>query len=182
MKGKMSNLSKLFSALFVSALVLSSCAESDESKFRDAEEATKNVTDEASKVKSTPKNNMRGKTETEVFDGPTTTFTVNEEVHDFGIVEKGSSNNFTFLITNTGDAPLIIEKAKASCGCTVPKKPEDPIMPGKTGELEVTFKPKPNQTNVTKNVTVTANTDPRDTILKIKATVQQDETEETSAK
>ncbi|HCY46927.1 MAG TPA: hypothetical protein DHU89_09590, partial [Flavobacteriales bacterium] len=46
-------------------------------------------------------------------------------MHDFGEVENGSQNPFTFIITNTGDSPLVIEKAKGSCSCTVPKKPED---------------------------------------------------------
>jgi len=92
-------------------------------------------------------------------------------------------NTFTFVLTNTGDHPLIVEEAKASCGCTVPKKPEAPIPPGETGELEVTFKPKPSQKGpVTKTVTVTSNSDPRQKVLRIKATVQQDETEEAPAK
>ena len=115
--------------------------------------------------------------------GPVTTYEVNEETHEFGEVAQKSENTFTFVLTNTGDHPLIVEEAKASCGCTVPKKPEAPIPPGETGELEVTFKPKPSQKGpVTKTVTVTSNSDPRQKVLRIKATVQQDETEEAPAK
>lgn len=168
------------SAFFLGSLIITSCDTSAGDGFRDpAQAATTKVNEE---VKKTPKKDLRGKTETKVYDGPITTFTVNEEVHDFGLVEQGSSNTFTFVVTNTGDAPLVIEDAKSTCGCTVPKKPEAPIPPGATGEIEVTFKPKKGQTNVTKPVNITANTEPRLTSLKIKATVQQDETEETPAK
>lgn len=94
-------------------------------------------------------------------------------VHDFGSVFYPSDNKFTFKFKNTGDAPLVIEKATASCGCTIPNKPEEPIMPGAIGELDVIFRPKSGQvgSNVTKKITVVANTEPRETYLEIKAFV-----------
>jgi len=167
------------STLVIGSFIFSSCqSPSTEGMTTSADDATKKM---AEVVKKTPKDNLRGKQETKVYDGPITTFTVNEEVHDFGLVEQGSSNTFTFIVTNTGDAPLVVEDAKSTCGCTVPKKPTEPIAPGETGEIEVTFKPKKGQTNVTKPVNITANTEPRLTSLKIKATVRQDETTETPA-
>lgn len=81
------------------------------------------------------------------------------EEHDFGIIPKDTPVSKTFIVKNTGNNPLIISDAKASCGCTVPKKPEEPIAPGETGEIEVTFTSKPGQegTKINKTVTVTAN-------------------------
>ena len=45
----------------------------------------------------------------------------------------------TFGFTNTGTAPLIINQAFATCGCTVPTWPNKPIKPGERGEIEVTY-------------------------------------------
>lgn len=98
-----------------------------------------------------------------------------EVVHDFGTVPAVSENKHIFKFTNTGREPLIIKDAKASCGCTIPKKPEKPIPPGEEGELEVVFKPKTGQagTTVNKTVTITANIPGGSTIVKIKADVAQ---------
>ena len=59
------------------------------------------------------------------------------DVIDYGTIEKGSDGVRVFEFTNTGNAPLIISDVKSTCGCTVPKKPEGPIMPGETGEIQV---------------------------------------------
>jgi len=58
---------------------------------------------------------------------------------DYGTVEKGADGVRVFEFTNTGDAPLIISNVKSSCGCTVPSKPKDPIMPGDSGEIKVKY-------------------------------------------
>ena len=58
---------------------------------------------------------------------------------DYGEIEKGSDGYRTFEFTNTGDAPLIINRVKSSCGCTVAEKPNQPIMPGKTGRIKVHY-------------------------------------------
>ncbi len=58
---------------------------------------------------------------------------------NYGNIAKGSNGVRTFEFTNTGDAPLVITKVYSSCGCTIPKKPEDPIAPGKTGIIEVKY-------------------------------------------
>lgn len=166
-------------AAFIGGTTLTSCGEESTGEFRKVEGNTENGGSDAKKVEA-KKNDKRGKDAKPAYTGPVTSYTVNEEMHDFGDVDNGSQNPFTFVITNTGDNPLVIEKAKGSCSCTVPKKPEDPIMPGETGEIEVTFKPKPSQAgkDITQVVTITANTEPRDTKLKIKAKVQPNEEEE----
>ena len=69
--------------------------------------------------------------------GPQLTFESN--VIDYGTIEKGSDGIRVFRFTNTGDAPLVIEKVYSSCGCTIPKKPEAPIAPGEEGEIQVKY-------------------------------------------
>ena len=92
------------------------------------------------------------------------------ETIDYGTIEKGANGVRVFEFTNTGDAPLIITKVKSTCGCTVPKKPEKPIMPGETGEIEVKY-----DTNrvmpIRKTITVTSNADRPTVALKIKGNV-----------
>ena len=78
------------------------------------------------------------------------------ETIDYGTIEKGSDGVRVFEFTNTGDEPLIISKVSSSCGCTIPKKPKDPIMPGKTGEIEVKYDTK-RTGFIRKTITVTSN-------------------------
>lgn len=103
----------------------------------------------------------------------TTSIEYVETTHDFGNVKYPGEYLYTFKFKNTGNLPLIIESATASCGCTVPNKPEDPILPGEVGEMDVIFRPKEGQQGqpVTKKVTVTANTDPQQSYLEISANV-----------
>lgn len=90
---------------------------------------------------------------------------------DYGEIEKGSDGVRVFEFTNTGDAPLVISKVSSSCGCTIPKKPEAPIQPGETGEIQVKY-----DTNrvgpIRKAITVISNADTPTIILKIKGTVK----------
>ncbi len=59
---------------------------------------------------------------------------------DYGKVEKNSDDGVrSFEFTNTGDAPLIITNAQSTCGCTVPSYPKEPIMPGKSGKIQVKY-------------------------------------------
>ncbi|KAA2215987.1 MULTISPECIES: DUF1573 domain-containing protein [Maribacter] len=94
-----------------------------------------------------------------------------EETVDYGEIEKGSDGVRVFEFTNTGNSPLIISDVRSSCGCTIPKKPEDPIMPGKTGEIQVKY-----DTNrvgpIRKAITVTSNAETPTKILKIKGEVK----------
>ena len=62
-------------------------------------------------------------------------FTFREEEHNFGDIQDGAIVSHTFSFTNTGEAPLIISKATAACGCTVPQWPRQPIPVGGTGEI-----------------------------------------------
>jgi hypothetical protein len=109
-----------------------------------------------------------------VDNGPKTTVSFGADEHDFGKVKQDSENKYTFQFTNTGKIPLQITNAQGSCGCTVPDYPKEPIAPGATGEINVVYKPGKQQGNQAKTVTVTANTEPTQTILRIKADVQVD--------
>lgn len=93
-----------------------------------------------------------------------------ETTIDYGTIEKGADGVRVFEFTNTGDAPLIISSVKSTCGCTVPKKPEGPIMPGKTGVIEVKYDTK-RVNPIRKTITVISNADTPTVALKIKGTV-----------
>ncbi|MGI9551084.1 MAG: DUF1573 domain-containing protein [Aurantibacter sp.] len=99
---------------------------------------------------------------------PIMTFEKSE--HDFGTIDQGAAQETTFTFTNTGNAPLIITDATSSCGCTVPKFTKDPVVPGGTGELLVKFNGS-GQNQVTKTITVKANTEKGSELLRIKAFV-----------
>jgi hypothetical protein len=68
---------------------------------------------------------------------PTLTFATT--VVDYGMIKKGSEPNRTFTFKNTGNAPLLITDAKASCGCTVPTFPQGAILPGESSEIIVRY-------------------------------------------
>lgn len=104
--------------------------------------------------------------------GPPTSIAFEQMAHDFGTIKQNSENKHIFKFTNTGTNPLIIQDAKGSCGCTVPKYPKNPVAPGESGEIEVVYKPGTQQGNQTKTVTLTANTTPEQTVLKINAMVE----------
>ena len=103
--------------------------------------------------------------------GPTTTMTFASYEHDFGTLEAGASATHMFEFTNTGSEPLLLDKCKGSCGCTVPKCPKEPIAPGEKGQIEVKFNSKGKKNKQTKKVTINANTDPGQTFLTINAFV-----------
>ncbi len=102
-----------------------------------------------------------------------TTLSFDRLDHDYGNVVPESDNKTYFIVTNTGDKPLVIEDVTASCGCTTPEKPTKPIAPGKSDKLAVNFHSKPDQKNeIRKTVTVTANTEPKVHTLNIRAFVK----------
>jgi len=83
-----------------------------------------------------------------------------EQVHDFGVVIQGEKVSYTFTYTNSGKSDLVISSVHASCGCTVPKYDTEPIMPGKSGKVEVIFDSSGRNGLQNKTLTVLANTQP----------------------
>lgn len=105
--------------------------------------------------------------------GPVTNIKFATDVVNFGKIKAQSENNYAFEFVNTGTEPLLIENAKGSCGCTVPNWPKDPIMPGEKGAIDVVFRPKTRESEGEdkKTVTVFSNTNPKTTVLTVKAMV-----------
>ena len=97
-------------------------------------------------------------------------FKFEQETIDYGKIIKGSEGERTFVFTNVGDAPLIIQSIKSSCGCTVPKKPENPIMPGEKGEIKVSYDTK-RIGGFSKQITILSNAITVRKIVKIKGFV-----------
>lgn len=85
-------------------------------------------------------------------------FTMTSDTYDFGDVQANSTTERVVEFTNTGNSPLVITAAKASCGCTVPEFSKEPIAPGGTGTLKVSFKAPATNGKQTKTVTLTTNT------------------------
>ena len=92
------------------------------------------------------------------------------DVIDYGTIEKGADGLRVFEFTNTGNAPLIISKVTSTCGCTVPKKPERPILPGEKGQIEVKYDTQ-RVNPIRKTITVLSNADTPTVALKIKGDV-----------
>ncbi len=106
--------------------------------------------------------------------GPTTTMEFAETEFNFGKVKAGEKVQHVYKFKNTGKEPLVISNAKGSCGCTVPEWPKEPIGVGEEGEILVEFNSKGKSGNQAKTVTITANTDPPQTLIQIKGEVLAD--------
>jgi len=80
----------------------------------------------------------------------------NKLEHDYGTIERGGDGNCEFIFTNKGQTPLVLNNVRASCGCTVPKWPREPIPPGEQGVIKVQY-----NTRITgafnKSITVNSN-------------------------
>ena len=94
-----------------------------------------------------------------------------ETTIDFGTVKEGEVVTKSFEFTNNGKAPLVISDAKASCGCTVPEYPRSPIQPGEKGTIVAKFDSAKRPGSQLKNITITANTNPNQTVLTLKGEV-----------
>jgi plastocyanin len=96
-------------------------------------------------------------------DGPVMKF--EKETHDFGKIKAGDKVTYEFKFTNTGNSPLIISDARASCGCTTPVWPRTPIKPGESAGIKVTFNSAAKMGLQDKQITITANTKPAQNIV-----------------
>ena len=98
--------------------------------------------------------------------------------HNFGKINQGESVSHQFVFTNTGQAELIINNAKGSCGCTVPKWPRKPIAPGESEEIKVTFNSAGKSGKQSKTITLVTNAIPNTTVLTISANILTEQTKE----
>lgn len=123
-------------------------------------------------AKATPK---KAATKTEAasqVDGPGILF--DSETIDYGTIKKNADGNRQFTFTNNGNKPLIITNTTGSCGCTVPTKPTEPIMPGQKGTIGVKYDTS-RTGQFTKTVTVTSNASETPKTLTIKGNVLADD-------
>lgn len=89
----------------------------------------------------------------------------------FGDVKEGTVVTHDFPFTNTGSVPLLITKARSTCGCTIPSYPEAPLAPGESGVISVAFDTKNKYGRQRKPVTIIANTYPAMTTIYVDGTV-----------
>lgn len=92
--------------------------------------------------------------------------------HDFGRMLQGEKVSCTYKFKNEGDAALIISTVEKTCGCTDIKFPNTPIKPGENGTISITYDSEGHKGIQSKRVVVKANTNPSETILKFRASVE----------
>ena len=104
--------------------------------------------------------------------------TFEEQNYEFGEVIEGEIIEHTFKFKNTGKAPLVIQGARSTCGCTVPEWPEDPIPAGEEGEIFVRFNTKNKRARQVKPVIITANSYPATSKVYMRGFVKEEDTTE----
>ena len=96
-----------------------------------------------------------------------------ETAYDFGTVKEGAIVDHVFKFKNSGDAPVILSQVSASCGCTTPDYTKEPILPGKEGEIKVSFNSQGQVGQQQKIVTISSNASNKVTTVQIKGTVEK---------
>lgn len=95
-----------------------------------------------------------------------------KELYNFGKITQGEKVEYTYTFTNTGDVPLVIASVKASCGCTVADGwPKEPLAPGESGYIPVTFDSANKKGRQSKSITVLTNAEPKTRVLYIEGEV-----------
>ena len=92
-------------------------------------------------------------------------------VHDYGTIELNGNGDCQFTFTNTGKEPLVLTNVRSSCGCTVPSWPKEPVLPGKTGVINVKYATS-RAGVINKSVVVTSNAKTSTVTLQIKGEVK----------
>ena len=90
----------------------------------------------------------------------TSSVQVIDSVYNFGSVTEGEKVTYNFRFKNSGTKPLVITNTSASCGCTVPEKPDKPVLPGETAFIKVVFNSKGKVGHNEKTITVISNANP----------------------
>lgn len=103
----------------------------------------------------------------------TTSVQIIDSSYNFGTITEGEKVEFNYRFKNTGTNPLVIFEAHASCGCTVPEKPEKPVLPGETGFIKVVFNSSGKKGHNEKDVNVSSNANPAFPALKLTGEVKE---------
>lgn len=98
-------------------------------------------------------------------------FSFANDSYDFGQIKQGEKVSYSFKFKNVGSSPLIISSASASCGCTVPSYPEEPIQPGQESQIDVVFDSQGKMGMQTKTVTLVSNTIPNTKVLYLRGEI-----------
>ncbi|TZF82558.1 DUF1573 domain-containing protein [Pedobacter sp. BS3] len=96
-----------------------------------------------------------------------------ETNYEFGVIKQGEKVTHEFKFTNAGKSPLVISAAQASCGCTVPEYPKEPIAPGADGVIKVVFNSAGKSGKQTKSITITSNAVPATSVVYLNGEVQE---------
>ena len=124
--------------------------------------------------------NNNGKLSTDLVNNPKSAeqssgkeaiITFDKMEHEFGKILQGEVVTYSFHFTNTGNAPLLITNVNTSCGCTVGDFPREPIKPGQDGFIKATYDSKGHHGFQSRTLSVTSNTNPSTTVLRLKADV-----------
>ncbi|KKO90453.1 hypothetical protein AAW12_15255 [Sphingobacterium sp. Ag1] len=144
-----------YSVLALSVVLLFSCGNAQKGK----EEGSKTATETAAADSLSKAAAQLGKVEFE------------ESAFDFGQVKEGAQVKHTFVLKNSGDAPVIISKVTASCGCTQPEFSKSPILPGGKSEIHVTFNSEGQVGKQQKIITIQSNASNGLTTVQLKGEV-----------
>ena len=130
-----------------------------------AQDTSKKPQNDTKKEQSAPKKEKKSKAKVAEI-------TFESLEHDYGSIYKGDNGECEFIFKNTGKAPLQITNARASCGCTVPSWPREPIAPGKKSVIKVKYDTNRLGT-INKSITVTSNAVNNSVVLHIKGSISE---------
>jgi len=94
-------------------------------------------------------------------------------MYNFGKIVQGEKVNHEYKFTNTGKSPLIVTNATATCGCTIPEVPKEPVKPGDNGVIKVVFNSAGKMGMQDKVITITSNGNPSTTEVHLIGEVQE---------
>src|SRR5258708_7660301 len=154
------------------ALAATSCRDrAAEKKIAELESRLAQLEGNKSPTAATPSTSTVTPAKEEKPTGPLPVIEFSTTDHDFGTVTEGQKVSYTYQVKNTGVAPLIIQNAQPSCGCTVPEWTKAPIPVGGTGFVKAEFDTHGKAGIQNKTITVTSNSWPKTTVIKFKAMV-----------
>jgi hypothetical protein len=140
---------KLFLSLAVAGLLFTACNQGSKEKVQNPADSTAAA--------------GTGEAAVDATNAPV--IKLEKDTYDFGKIKEGEKVTYAFKFTNSGKSPLIIKDAVATCGCTTPEWPKAPVQPGGSGEIKVTFNSAAKMGLQDKQITVTANTNPAQTMM-----------------
>ncbi|MCC9136630.1 DUF1573 domain-containing protein [Pontibacter silvestris] len=160
----------LIASLAVAALTTSCDNSGANNNVVTADESTAAATETSQPVIENP--NVASEETNAVASADAPVMAFEETEYDFGTIKQGEVVEHTFAFTNTGKSPLVIESASATCGCTAPEPPKEPIAPGEKSSIKVKFNSAGKMGQQYPTVTVRANTEPNIVKISMKGNVE----------